>query len=159
MGGNMLKKFALALPLAAMMFTAPAYAKGNPGNARVVAVEAMLLYEETGAMSENIAGNGYFTAFNSIIGEGSAAENASDLVIRAVIDANEETYLEVPLTIRVLDSDGKVLDSRTIDSLLLNQRTYRTMLFEDGTCAGEITIEAKLGTSVKRETLNMMCGE
>lgn len=155
----MLKKLALALPLAALMVAAPAAAKGNPGNARVVAVEAMLLYEETGAMSENIAGNGDFTAFNVIIGEGSAAENASDLVIRAVIDANEETFLEVPLVIRVVDSDGNVLDSRTIETLLLNQRTYRTMLFEDGGCAGEVTIEAKLGTSVKRETLNMMCGE
>jgi hypothetical protein len=155
----MVKQLALALPLAAMAITAPAAAKGNPGNARVVAVEAMLLYEETGAMSENIAGNDDFTPFNTIIGEGSAAENASDLVIRAVIDANSETFLEVPLVITVYDIDGNVLDSRTIETLLLNQRTYRAMMFEDGTCAGEITIEAKLGTSVKRETLNLLCGE
>lgn len=155
----MFKQFALALPLAALALTGPLHAKGNPGNARVAAVEAMLLYEETGTLSENIAGNGYFTAFNVIIGEGSAQENANDLLIRAVITANEEINLDTPLIISVYDSEGAVLQRRTIDGLLLGKTTYRTMLLENAGCAGEITIEAKLGTSVKRETLNMICGE
>lgn len=152
-----MKKIALMLPFAALALAAPALA--NDGNARVVAVEALLLYEQSGQLSENLAGNGYFTAFNVMIGEGSASENASDMVIRAVIEADEETFTETPLIITVYDSEGDVLAQRKIDGLLLETKTYRTMMFEEGVCAGEITVEAKLGASVKRETLNMMCGE
>lgn len=152
-----MKKIALMLPFAALALAAPALA--NDGNARVVAVEALLLYEQSGQLSENLAGNGYFTAFNVMIGEGSASENASDMVIRAVIEADEETFTETPLIITVYDSEGDVLTQRKIDGLLLETKTYRTMMFEEGVCAGEITVEAKLGASVKRETLNMMCGE
>lgn len=158
-GGIMKNAIALALPMAAMAWTPAANAQANEGNAEVVSIEAMLLYEQSGKMSVNIAGNAYFTAFNTSIGEGSAEESASDMVIRAVLKADEQVFARTPLIITIYDKKGNVRQRRTIDGTLLGKTTYRTMMVEDASCAGEITIEARMGASVKRENLNLMCGE
>lgn len=154
-----MKKIAAILSVATLALTGVAHAETTEAAPEVAGVEAMLLYEQSGKMSVNLAGNGYFTAFNSVIGEGSAQENASDMVIRAVIKAPEQTFSKIPLVITVYDNKGRVIQQRKIESLLLEKTTHRTMLLENGSCVGEITLEAKMGKSVKRETLNMMCGE
>ncbi|MEM6476944.1 MAG: hypothetical protein AAF687_12325 [Pseudomonadota bacterium] len=161
----MFKKFAIALPMAAIAFTGaftcalPSAAIAQEASQPTVSVEARLLYEQSGKMSVNLAGNGYFTAYNTVIGEGSAQENASDMVIRAVIKADGQIFSETPLFITVYDSKGSVIKQRKIERLLLEKTTYRTMMLEDASCMGEITVEAKMGNSVQREDLNMLCGE
>lgn len=158
-----MKFAAIALPLAAILASVAgtAQAEEEEGDAmpRLTGIEARLVYEQSGTLSVDITDNPDFSAFNTIIGEGSAAENANDLLIAAVIETDTETYTDAALVLTVRDSDGKELAQRVFDGMLLETKTHKFVYLEDAGCAGEITITAKLGWTVRTETINLVCGE
>ena len=147
--------FALALVLPA----AASAQEAGDGDFRVVDIQARLLYEQSGALSVDISDNPDFTAWNTIIGEGSASENANDLLVTAVIRGPGEHNLDAPLTITARDEDGKVLATRTVKTILAETTTYLSMVVYDAGCAGTMRLEARLGQSVRREEISLDCGE
>ena len=147
--------FALALALPA----AASAQEAGDGDFRVVDIQARLLYEQSGALSVDISDNPDFTAWNTIIGEGSASENANDLLITAVIRGPGEHNLDAPLTITARDATGKVLATRTVKTILAETATYLSMVVYDAGCAGTMRLEARLGQSVRREEISLDCGE
>lgn len=126
------------------------------------ALRAHLWYEETGRLSENIAPPVEFVTWNTIIGEGQAAEIANDVFLTAeVLSSGREENVDVPLLLEVRDSSGRVLATRTVDSVLTSPqgRSVKGLWVYDVGCAGEITFSARLGQISKSVLLNFPCGE
>ena len=149
-------RFPLAL---AAGLVAPAIAATAPAP-RLVSIEARLFYERTGKLSKNILPPAKFEGHNTIIGEGDAEEPANDMLVTVglAIDGDEANSA-APLTIKV-SAHGKVLAQRTVKSVLLTKgRAYRSVLVQDGTCAGEIVVEASLGSQHKTAKVVLDCGE
>jgi hypothetical protein len=122
-------------------------------------IQARLLYEQTGSLSVDLTAHPEFAVWNVIIGEGSAIENADDLLVSAVIDGDEESNSRTPLIITVRDAHGKVIVSHKFKGMLLEKKTVRSILLHEVGCAGELHIEARFGVSVRNETISMDCGE
>ena len=125
-----------------------------------MSVEARLLYERSGKLSKNILPPAKFEGHNIIIGEGDAEEPANDILITVGLAADgDEATTTVPLTIKIT-ARGKVLAQRTVKAVLLTKgRAYRSVLVQDGTCAGEMVVEATLGTQKKTAKVILACGE
>lgn len=122
-------------------------------------IRARLLYEQSGRLSDDITDNDEFIAWNTVIGEGSALENAHDILITAVIEGDQQYFLNRPLTITVSDEGGKTLAERTIPQMLAEKQTQRSLLLQDAGCAGILKIEARLGRSTRTEEVRLPCGE
>lgn len=128
----------------------------------VGALRAHLWYEETGRLSENIAPPVEFVTWNTIIGEGQAAEIANDLFLTAeVLSSGREENVDVPLVLEVRDSAGRILASRTVDSVLTSPegKSVKGLWAYDIGCSGEITFSARLGGLSRSVVLNFPCGE
>ena len=161
---------------------APLQAEGGPDNAaseasertvdaasaastrgiEVGALRAHLWYEETGRLSENIAPPVAFSAFNTIIGEGQAAEIANDLFLTAEVLSNGRGQnVDVPLVLEVRDSAGRILATRTVDSVLTSPqgKSVKGLWAYDIGCSGEITFSARLGGLSRSVDLDFVCGE
>lgn len=126
---------------------------------RVSDIEARFLYEQTGSLSVDITDNPDFTAFNTIIGAGDAQENANDLLVTAIIQGPGQHNLTAPLTITARDEQGRLLGTRRMANLLVEARTYRSVLLHDVACAGVIRLTAQLGASSRSEEITLACGE
>ena len=126
---------------------------------RVTDIQARLLYEHDGSLSGDITADPNFTGFNTMIGEGSAAGPAADMIITAVISGPGEHNLTTPLVITARDERGRVIGTRRIGNILTGRRTYRSMVLYDSTCAGTIRLTAQLGASVRNESISLDCGE
>lgn len=152
-----MKAFCTALGL---ILSAPAAASDfQDVDFRVTDIRARLLYEQSGGLSVDISDTPDFFAWNTVIGEGSALENANDLLITAVISGPGEHNLGLPLIITIRDVEGKVLANRRIDHILAETTTqFSLILYEQG-CGGEISLEARLGRSVRVEEISLDCGE
>ena len=128
----------------------------------VGALRAHLWYEETGRLSENIAPPVAFSAWNTVIGEGQAAEIANDLFLTAeVLSSGGEQNVDVPLVLEVRDSAGRILATRTVDSVLTSPqgKSVKGLWAYDIGCSGEITFSARLGGLSRNVVLNFECGE
>lgn len=148
------------LTLAAILVTSVAAApETRDSDFRVADIKAQLLYERSGTLSVDLTATPDFAIWNTIIGAGSALEPANDILVSAVVSGPGEHNLGTPLTIKVRDERGKVIGSRTFATGLADKTYVRSLLLQDVGCAGELKIEAQLGQSVRRETLDMMCGE
>lgn len=126
---------------------------------RVADIEVRLLYEATGRLSADISDNPEFTAFNTIIGAGSAEENANDILVTAVIVGPGEHNLATPLIVTVRNEQGRVLARRRIGDMLVGERTFRSLVLYDAGCAGTVDISAQLGSSSRAERIALACGE
>ena len=128
----------------------------------VGALRAHLWYEETGRLSENIAPPVAFSAWNTVIGEGQAAEIANDLFLTAeVLSSGGEQNVDVPLVLELRDSAGRILATRTVDSVLTSPqgKSVKGLWAYDIGCSGEITFSARLGGLSRNVVLNFECGE
>jgi hypothetical protein len=139
----------------AAMLAAPAAAPAPS----VGAFRMHLFYEGSGRLSKDISPPVEFTGWNTIIGEGSAEEPASDLLTVEVRGAPGE-LIEQPLTL-LARARGKVLAQRRFDSLLTNVqgRTYKALWLADVGCAGRIEVTATIGRSTRKSALSLDCGE
>lgn len=126
---------------------------------RVSDIQIHLLYEESGRLSADISADPSFTAFNTIIGEGSAEENANDLLVTAVIEGPGEHNLATPLILTIRNEQGRVLARRRIAGMLAGERTFRSLAVYDAGCAGTLTVTAQLGASTRSEQVALVCGE
>jgi hypothetical protein len=137
---------------------APAQA---PAPIKLERIRVQLIYETTGTLSPDIAPPADFTLWNTIIGEGSAAEPASDVLVGVELrTADDQANATIPLKIVVRDEDGKVLATRTFEAVFLDQhRAVRSLLVPNATCAGPVMIEASFGTQKLRTPMDFACGE
>ena len=146
-----LRPLASVLLLAALSEAADAAAVGG--------IRAQLYYEETGRLSENIAGTD-FAAFNVIIGEGSAEEQANDLLVAVeIVELGDDA--PTPLRISVRNERGRILARRTVAGPFYSEsgRLWKAVWLQDVGCAGPLTITATLGRSTRTETIRLVCGE
>ena len=129
------------------------------GKVQIADIEVRFLYERSGTLSDDITAMKDFTAWNTLIGEGSAKESANDILIAVRITANGEVYDERTLTISAFDSDRNPLAERTINGVGIKDSGYAHMLLEQSTCEGEIILEAAIGDQTMSEKIELFCGE
>ncbi len=140
--------------------TAPAVAQDlDDGDFSIADIEVRLLYETSGTLSEDVSDNPEFYLWNTIIGEGSAAEPANDVLVTARIEGPGEHNLGSPLTMVVRDEIGRTIAQRSIAYLYARSSTARSLFLDDVGCAGALTFEARLGNSVRTEEVTFDCGE
>ena len=145
----------IAAFLAAMVAEAPV-----PPAPKVGAFKMQLFYENSGRLSKDISPPVEFTGWNTIIGEGSAEEAASDLLVSVEVRGPPGEFIEQPLTL-VARAKGKVLAQRRFEGLLTNVqgRTWKALWLNDVGCAGRIEVTATIGRSTRRSELSLDCGE
>jgi hypothetical protein len=80
-----------------------------------------LWYEETGRLSENILGANEFYLWNTMIGEGSAEEQANDALFTIDLRNDGQQNIPHPLTLTATDESGKVLARRSFANLLTSE--------------------------------------
>lgn len=146
----------LAAVVLAAAFATPAMAAGPA----VEKIEARLFYQHSATLSDNVAAAANVALWNTVIGEGGAAEPADDVLIVVTVKADPSTYVEAPLVIVVTGQDGRAVASRKIDGLLVGAegRVARAIYLQDTTCEA-ITVDAMIGNSKIRETVPFACGE
>lgn len=120
-----------------------------------------LFYAETGRLSRDISPPNEFAGWNTIIGEGSAEENANDLLVVVELRTRGEQNFTTPLSVVARDRRGRVLGQRRFAGGLTgeNGRAYQALYLADAGCAGPITVTATIGRQTRRETLALNCGE
>ena len=140
---------------------ASAAAPAKPANVQIDRIRVHFLYETTGALSEDVMPPSQFSIWNTIIGEGSAREPASDVMVAVVLkSAQDEVNLDKPLLVTVRGDKGKVLAKRSFEGLFLKHgKVVRFVMVPEAACAGGITIDATLGTQKKTAKIDMACGE
>lgn len=145
--------------LAAVSTAVTAQEKFEDNQFRVANIQARLLYEKTGTLSEDVSDNPNFSLHNTIIGEGSAKENANDMLITAVIAGPGEHNATLPLVIEIKNDQGKLLAKKEFKQMLLGASTFRSMVIYDVGCAGVLSMTATFGASVRTEEIILACGE
>ena len=148
------------LAAALLTLAAPAAAQPAP-QLKLESITARLLYTSSGALSDNIAPPAEFTLFNTVIGEGDAAEPANDVLVSAIVTSRDaQANGTEPLTLVVRDEGGKVLARRVFDSIFVDgARSVSSVLVQDVACVGPVTIEATMGRQRLTTSLDFACGE
>lgn len=153
---------ALVLGFASASAAEPA--KSGAATASIGGIQARLWYNFSGKLSDDLlARKDPFVGWNTVIGEGSAAEPATDLLIDVTVRGNgaDEQSIDDPLEIRVTDKTGKTLASRRLAYMLLPAEgaLHNPLWLRDVGCAGKLTIQARFRKQVKTASLALDCGE
>jgi hypothetical protein len=142
-----------------------AAAPPNDHRPRVSAITARLFYTNTGSLSANVLDTkGYFGNWNTIIGGGSVSGPADDVLIVVAVDqdraAGQQANVSLPLRLTATHK-GNVLASRTIKDILIPDKgpAYAGLWLNGVGCAGSIDVVAQIGSSKKKATLDLDCGE
>jgi len=124
-------------------------------------IRVQLLYTSSGTLSEDVAPPADFSLFNTVIGEGSAAEPANDFLVGVLVTSpSDQANGTVPLVVTVKDAQGKVLARRTFSSIFVDDhRSVSSVFVPDATCAGAVTVEAVMGAQKLKTRLDFVCGE
>jgi hypothetical protein len=132
----------------------------SPAAPSIGAFRMQLFYEDSGRLSKDVSPPVEFTGWNTVIGEGSAEEAATDLLVTVEVRGPPGESIEQPLTL-VARAKGKVLAQRRFDSLLttIRGRTYKALWLNDVGCAGRIEVTATIGRSTRKTALSLDCGE
>ena len=132
-----------------------------PAPIKLERIRVQLIYETTGTLSPDITPPADFSLWNTIIGEGSAAEPASDILVGVELSTtDEQANATVPLKVVVRGEGGKVLATRTFDGVFMDKgRVVRSLLVPNATCAGPVVIEASFGAQKLRTPMDFACGE
>lgn len=128
---------------------------------RLKAIEARLIYQTSGGLSENVAPPSDFALWNTVIGEGSAAEPATDFLVQVRLETGpEQANATEPLVVTVRGAQGKILASRRFQHVFLDDhRAIVSLQVPDATCAGPVTIEARFGRQTQTARIDFACGE
>lgn len=150
---------ALGVALAGAGPVAPALAADGFA---ISAVRAHLFYERSGQLSEDIAAIGG-ELYNTVIGEGAAAEPASNLLVVVEMTAAPGSSTEVPLVIEVsaLRDDPVSLVRRSYDFLYTDHgdaRVARAVWVENATCE-PLRVVATHGEERQTVDIPFLCGE
>jgi hypothetical protein len=148
------------MPILALLL---AGAEPPPRIATLQDIRVQLFYELSSTLSPNIAPPATFSGWNTVIGEGDAKEAAQDVLVTVRLkgDGVDAILTETPLVITARNGAGKVLATRTVNGVLVPyEGTVSTALWvNNATCAGKLSIEAKMGAQVKRTQVALDCGE
>lgn len=150
--------------MAVVALAATAHADTPPTIAKI---EARYFYKETGRLSEDLLGRTPpIEGWNALIGEGGAEEYTDDILVTVEITTRGDTSdssvsYEQPVTITATNCAGTILASRRFNGGLTSHRGVerKALWLPDATCAGEITITARLGVQRRSAKLVMGCGE
>jgi hypothetical protein len=142
------------------LLAAAAASATQPANAELGEIRMHLFYEETGRLSPDISPPNAFTAWNTVIGEGSAEERANDLVVVVEVRARGEQNVNRPITITAR-SGRRVLGQRRFATTLTSNagRAYLPLWLKDVSCAGTIRVDVSFGNTRRSESLELNCGE
>jgi hypothetical protein len=152
--------FAIVIPsIAPSMAAKPKAAK--PISTSIGHIGMKLFYGYSGTLSQDISPPAEFVGWNSIIGEGDAGEAVDDLLVTVHLRGKSETNIFAPVSIVATDGKRKVVGRRIAEPVLANEKGEAAvaLFLHDVGCAGALTVTAKMGASVKSETINLDCGE
>lgn len=126
----------------------------------VEAIQARLLYEGTGVLSQNIAPPAKFYGFNTVVGEGDAKEPASDVLITVVLAASGEANGDGDLVVTAKGAKGRTIASRTFAKPYIGNKgkAHLSMIAPNATC-DELVVTATYGKSRKSTRIEFHCGE
>ena len=133
----------------------------DPTGLSVARIQAQLWYEATGRLSGDVL-TGDFILWNTLIGEGSAEEPASDVLVSVKVTSRDgERFVQIPLVVDLVGEDGSVIQSQQTEMLLTSDRgdSVQAFLFRDVTCLGDIRIRATLATETQSAPVSFSCGE
>ena len=155
------------LVVCALLFGSFAQAATEKDNVSLGKIQIRLFYKETGRLSEDLFSRQEpFVFFNTIIGEGDAEEAADDLLISIVLDsgkweADNQKFLNEPVTLIAKSADGKIIAQRRFASVLTSHdgRETKALWLQDATCMGDVTITASFRNQLQRAQISMGCGE
>jgi hypothetical protein len=134
-----------------------------PPTAWIDRIEMRLFYIYSGTLSENIAAPAEFFGWNTVIGEGSAKEPADDVLVTVYlkrVPGSGGGFDKVSIIAK--DARGKILGKRIAEPYMADEQGNAAvaLLLHDATCAGTITVTAKMGRALaKSNTANLSCGE
>ncbi len=101
--------------------------------------------------------------WNTVIGEGSAEEPASDLLVDVSLagTGEDESFVSDPLELWVTTKGGKTLARRTFMGMLVPNTgaLHSPLWLPDVGCAGALTIHARFRKQTKTARLSLDCGE
>jgi len=144
---------ATAIPLGAQ-YDAPPY--------RISEITAHLFYNYTGALSENIIDNPDFILWNTIIGEGSAAEPSDATLVKVFLEGEPDSYEPGRRVVLTSTQEGTVI-SDTADLGVFDTEGYAVGFWLQGTGCFPIELEARLigqsGDSTMNAQIDFYCGE
>lgn len=143
-----------------LMAAAASQPASEPVNASLGEIRMHLVYQETGRLSPDISPPNSFAGHNVIIGEGSAEENANDVLVLAEVRANGHQSFTGPVAVSARVG-RRTIGSRRFNSMLTSNagRTYLPLYLQDVGCAGNIQVEVRFGRERRTETLSLHCGE
>jgi hypothetical protein len=153
---------ACAVAVAAFGLTArPTSSAVTQSSIQIEQIRVQFLYETSGTLSEDVKTSRGFSIWNTVIGEGNAAEPAADVLVSAVLSSgNLEETAQQPLTLTVKTAAGKIIAQRTFRHILTEHgRVVKSLLLPEATCAGKLDIEADFGSQRKVESVSLDCGE
>ena len=144
----------------AITATSPAFGEEQPGG-YLANPSVRLWYTETGRLSDNVLSADDFQLWNTVIGEGSAEEYATDALFTIDVRSDGHQYLPETLMLTATDSEGKVLAQRSYEGILTGEGGNGTFALwvQDAGCAGRVTFRASFGASTRTSTLDFDCGE
>ena len=144
-----------------MVASAPAAATAAEPEMHLQSIETKLVYKGSGTLSNDMSAPS-FTAWNTIIGEGDAAEPADDVIAFVLVQTlGEQAFKETPVTVVATNSKGREIARRSFDTVLTTEagRASLPLFIPDSTCAGLVTITATMGTERMVKSVAMACGE
>ena len=153
--------FGLTLVLGADAADARPAARSVADPVRLDHIRVQLLLERTGELSADIAPPADVTLWNTVIGEGSAGQPATDALVWVTLrSATAEANTPRAVTLTVRGRGGRVLARRVFDGVLISGgRAARALLVPEIGCAGPVSIEAAYGAQRLISRLDFACGE
>lgn len=148
----------LAAVVLAGLATTPAAAADR---ITIEAIQARLLYEGTGTLSQNIAPPAKFQGHNTVIGEGDAKEPASDVLVTVVLAAPGEANGESDLVVTAKSGKaGRTVASRTFAKPFIGRagKAHLSVIAANATC-DDLVVTATYGKSRKSARIAFHCGE
>ena len=140
----------------------PRASASDPKGIDLGPLEVQLWYEETGRLSENIAPPAEFVTWNTIIGEGQAAEIANDALFTVeVLSSGREENVDIPLVLTITNSAGSIIAQRSIDGVLTSEdgRSTKGLWAYGIGCAGDVAFSVTMGRIRRSVEVSFPCGE
>lgn len=123
----------------------------------ISSVEVRLFYNDSGVFSKNILNDNDFQLWNTVIGEGSAAEPSDRFMIRAKFTGPANEYVDQDIKLSVKNSEtGKTIYSETFYGFMFNSLgiNFRAALISEHDCQPLL-----IQVGDKKESINFRCGE
>lgn len=148
--------------LTAALITGPAVTTYAEDGFEITAIRAHLFYEYSGTLSPDILSS-QPVLWNTVIGEGDAAEPASDVLVVVEMRGPYDGSTEIPLVVEATsEREGVVMRTRRSFGHLFTEfgerRIARAIWIQDQTCE-QVRIVATHGRDRREAVIPFYCGE